>query len=213
MRKKISTITRLDPAYTASLKPDARPKTVNSAPQSEVVTVRSCSQPDISIIETAQEREKAGSELASQEIIVADITPNLISRPKRKIDIRVNALKRQEGALLACGVDPAHVVRAALRRTVRCWKLCPEFVPASTEPRARHQVWQARTSLAVDAERFAVLLRDNDPLDVCSKWALIRGQIEPCIWDEIDIILNDIAGVCTVSGSENSDVIDNAVDG
>ncbi|SEQ97457.1 hypothetical protein SAMN04488092_11840 [Thalassovita taeanensis] len=93
----------------------------------------------------------------------------------------------------ACGVEPAHVVRAALRRAVKGWHLLPIFAPPPKEQRTRYTQWQARTSLAVDATSLAVLLRDHDPLDVLSKWALIRGQVEPRIWAEIDILLDEIA--------------------
>jgi hypothetical protein len=113
--------------------------------------------------------------------------------PTRKIDIRVNALERQEAALETCGVEPAHVVRAALRRAVKGWQLSPVFAPVAEERRTRNTQWQARTSLAVDAASLGVLLRDHDPLDVLSKWALIRGQVEPRIWGEIDKILEEIA--------------------
>lgn len=55
----------------------------------------------------------------------------------RQIDIRVNALARQEDALLACGVDPAHVVRAALRRAVKGWQLAPVHAAPCKERRTR----------------------------------------------------------------------------
>jgi hypothetical protein len=120
------------------------------------------------------------------------------SRPRRspetrKIDIRVNALERQEEALIDCGVDPAHVIRAALRRRVKNWKLASEFVPPSEEQRTRITEWRARTSRAVDADAVAALLRAHDPLDVLSKWTLIRGQLEPRVWAEIDAILAEIS--------------------
>jgi hypothetical protein len=111
----------------------------------------------------------------------------------RKIDIRVNALERQEAALLACGVDPAHVIRAALRRAVKGWRLSTVHVPPAGDRRSRMTGWQARTSLAVDTAPLQGLLRDHDPLDVLSKWALIRGQVEPRIWAEIDGLLEEIA--------------------
>jgi len=111
----------------------------------------------------------------------------------RKIDIRVNALERQEEALIDCGVDPAHVIRAALRRAVKNWELGSEFVPPSEEQRTRITEWRARTSLAVDAPALKALLRAHDPLNVLSKWALARGQIEPRVWAEIDILLDEIA--------------------
>jgi hypothetical protein len=37
------------------------------------------------------------------------------------------------------------------------------------------------------------LLRARDPLDVLSKWTLVRGQLEPRVWAEIDAILGEIA--------------------
>lgn len=111
----------------------------------------------------------------------------------RKIDIRVNALERQEEALIDCGVDPAHVIRAALRRAVKNWELGSEYVPPSEEQRTRIIEWRARTSLAVDAGAVAALLRAHDPLDVLSKWTLIRGQLEPRVWAEIDTILAEIS--------------------
>jgi hypothetical protein len=110
----------------------------------------------------------------------------------RKIDIRVNALERQEDALIDCGIDPAHVIRAALRRAVRNWQLGPDFVPPPEEQRTRITEWRARTSLAVDTVALTALLREHDPLDVLSKWTLIRGQVEPRVWSEIDAILEEI---------------------
>jgi len=111
----------------------------------------------------------------------------------RKIDIRVNALERQEAALIDCGVDPAHVIRAALRRAVKNWQLGSNFVPPSDEQRTRITEWRARTSLAVGAVALTALLRAHDPLDVLSKWTLIRGQVEPRVWAEIDALYDDIA--------------------
>jgi hypothetical protein len=111
----------------------------------------------------------------------------------RKIDIRVNALERQEEALIDCGVDPAHVIRAALRRAVKNWQLGPDFFPPSEELRTRITEWRARTSLAVDDGALTALLRAHDPLDVLSKWALVRGQVEPRVWAEIDVLLDEIA--------------------
>jgi hypothetical protein len=111
----------------------------------------------------------------------------------RKIDIRVNALERQEEALIDCGVDPAHVIRAALRRAVKNWQLEQYFVAPSEEQRTRITEWRARTSLAVDADAVTALLRAHDPLDVLSKWTLIRGQLEPRVWVEIDALLDEIA--------------------
>lgn len=113
----------------------------------------------------------------------------------RKIDVRVNALERQEEALIDCGVDPAHVIRAALRRTVKDWKLEPDFIPPAEEQRTRITEWRARTSLAVDTGAVTALLRAHDPLDVLSKWTLIRGQLEPLVWAEIDAILAELGSV------------------
>lgn len=132
------------------------------------------------------------------------------SRPRcspetRKIDIRVNALERQEEALIDCGVDPAHVIRAALRRAVKNWELGSDFIPPSEEQRTRITEWRARTSLAVDTTALTALLRAHDPLDVLSKWALVRGQIEPRVWSEIDLLLDEISARAAVSADASSE--------
>ena len=80
----------------------------------------------------------------------------------------------------------------ALRRAVKTWQLDPHFVAPSEEPRTRITEWRARTSLAVDAGAVTALLRAHDPLDVLSKWTLIRGQVEPRVWAEIDAILIEL---------------------
>ncbi len=146
-------------------------------------------------IETAGAPKTVEGESTDIGPMLRPSVPTGTKSPTRKIDIRVNALERQEAALKACGVEPAHVVRAALRRAVKGWHLSPSFTPPSNEQRTRYTQWQARTSLAVDATSLAVLLRDHDPLDVLSKWALIRGQVEPRIWAEIDILLDEIGAV------------------
>ncbi|MCA3449779.1 MAG: hypothetical protein INF92_05295 [Rhodobacter sp.] len=208
MRKKIPTVTRPDPAYAASLRPEVgedpgreevlRAETMPGAANVEPVVLDShaVSPPSTPPAPTSQSSQAAAGRTA---------TPTIASLPRsrrfpatRKIDIRVNALERQEDALIDCGVDPAHVIRAALRRAVKNWQLGPDFVPPAEEQRTRITEWRARTSLAVDAAAVTTLLRAYDPLDVLSKWTLIRGQLEPRVWAEIDAILAEIAAHAAV---------------
>jgi hypothetical protein len=203
VRKKIPTITRPDPAYAASLRPE-----VEEDPGREEVQ-RAEAMPKLASVEPVSAGDRvATSPRASsppppqprQETAAGVTPPAMASSPRtrripatRKIDIRVNALERQEEALIDCGVDPAHVIRAALRRAVKNWQLGPDFIAPSEEQRTRITEWRARTSLAVDAGVVNALLRAHDPLDVLSKWTLIRGQLEPRVWAEIDAILDEIA--------------------
>lgn len=199
MRKKIPTITRPDPTYSAALRKDGRDIPERGEDQPGPVTPKPAivAEPEMRAfeteIETAQALNTVNSESTGRSRAPKPSALPRTKTPTRKIDIRVNALERQEAALEACGVEPAHVVRAALRRAVKGWHLLPIFAPPPKEQRTRYTQWQARTSLAVDATSLAVLLRDHDPLDVLSKWALIRGQVEPRIWGEIDILLDEIA--------------------
>ncbi len=201
MRKKIPTITRPDPSYAAALRSEgeedpekkdermlvgrgsviAKPaQPTMSEPQEPIVTPSS-SIPDAVVSTNTAMRHAERSSANVRRVATT-----------RKIDIRVNALERQEDALIDCGVDPAHVIRAALRRAVKNWTLEPDFVAPSDEQRTRITEWRARTSLAVDAPTLTLLLRAHDPLDVLSKWTLIRGQVEPRVWSEIDAILSEI---------------------
>ncbi|NPD21687.1 hypothetical protein [Alterinioella nitratireducens] len=209
MRKKIPTITRPDPAYAASLLPEGEkdPGREEADREETVLMPMSVADEDQAPVPS---RPSVPSPQASPETAAEIITAPTASQPRvrripatRKIDIRVNALERQEEALIDCGVDPAHVIRAALRRAVKTWQLGPEFVPPSEEQRTRITEWRARTSLAVDANALTSILHAHDPLDVLSKWALIRGQIEPRVWAEIDIILDEIAVRAAAQNREN----------
>lgn len=201
LRKKIPTITRPDPAYAATLQQGDRE--VPEKEEEVQVTATKTGTPVADVGADRHESERAPkSAVAPHQVTAESSDPHTSLRapvsaralsPTRKIDIRVNALERQEAALQTCGVEPAHVVRAALRRAVKGWQLSPVFAPIAEERRTRNTQWQARTSLAVDAASLGMLLRDHDPLDVLSKWALIRGQVEPRIWGEIDKILEEIA--------------------
>lgn len=202
MRKKIPTITRPDPAYAASLRPAK-----DEDPGREKVQQAEAIPTSVNVAATVAEEDltptpsipPAPRPLPRQDS-TAGIAPPTMASPvrvrripvTRKIDIRLNALERQEEALVNCGVDPAHVIRAALRRTVKNWQLGPDFIPPSEEQRTRITEWRARTSLAVDASALAALLHAQDPLDVLSKWTLIRGQLEPRVWAEIDALLDEI---------------------
>ena len=213
MRKKIPTITRPDPAYAASLRPEGeKDPGKKEADREETVLMPMSMTADVADEDQAPapSRPSVPSPQASPETAAEIITAPTASQPRvrripatRKIDIRVNALERQEEALIDCGVDPAHVIRAALRRAVKTWQLGPEFVPPSEEQRTRITEWRARTSLAVDANALTSILHAHDPLDVLSKWALIRGQIEPRVWAEIDILLDEIAVRAAAQNREN----------
>lgn len=203
MRKKIPTIIRPDPSYAASLRPEVE----EDPGREEARRVETCLKPMNAKSPSADANQAPVQSVPSgpapqpnpetaAKIATLPMSPQPRARripATRKIDIRVNALERQEEALIDCGVDPAHVIRAALRRVVKNWRLEPEFVPPSEEQRTRITEWRARTSLAVDAGALAALLRDHDPLDVLSKWTLIRGQVEPRVWAEIDVLLDEIA--------------------
>ena len=203
MRKKIPTITRPDPAYAASLRAEVeggpgreevlRVETMPEAANVEPVVLdcHAVSPPSTQPAPAPQPRPETAGRTASGAMVSP--TRQRRSPATRKIDIRVNALERQEEALIDCGVDPAHVIRAALRRAVKNLELRPDFIPPAEEQRTRITEWRARTSLAVDAAAVTTLLRAYDPLDVLSKWTLIRGQLEPRVWAEIDAILAEIA--------------------
>jgi len=201
LRKKIPTITRPDPTYAAALRSEGE-----EDPGREDETEPSTAAATPSGLHRGQcmPRVLVTPSPAPIPSVTVDSAPPPVPRTSppsptqraaatRKIDIRVNALERQEEALIDCGVDPAQVIRAALRRAVKNWQLGLDFVPPSEEQRTRITEWRARTSLAVDTEALTALLRAHDPLDVLSKWTLIRGQVEPRVWAEIDTILDEIA--------------------
>jgi hypothetical protein len=209
VRKKIPTITRPDTAYAATLRQDSRKNPVREEIWSTAARVQSADDPVTMRRKHPPDAESVDAmDVPGREVERTNATTGPPSVAKgspttRKIDIRVNALARQEDALLACGVDPAHVLRAALRRAVKGWQLQPVYAPPSVERITRITQWQARTSLAVDTDNLGVLLREHDPLDVLSKWALIRGQVEPRVWVEIDALLEEVTEIAATSKNAN----------
>lgn len=189
VRKRIPLVTRPDTAYAASL------------PDREELEV--CSTlPTKSIAQEESERGKGAPGLAAERPENDTSPPHAVSFPHRErsedhatqVDIRVTSLARQEAELLACGIDPRQVIRAALRNAVKGWTLSPDYVPPLDQRRAKHATWTARTSLAVPAAVFDRLQVERDPLGVCSRWSLVRGQVEPLVWDEIDALLATLRG-------------------
>lgn len=202
VRKKIPTITRPDPAYAASLRPEVKKDQGREEVQRAEATPEPASAQPVVVddhIAPPPSTPPPPTTRPSQDAAGRAAPPAMASPTRtrripatRKIDIRVNALERQEEALIDCGVDPAHVIRAALRRAVKNWQLGPDFIAPSEEQRTRITEWRARTSLAVQTGAMNALLRAHDPLDVLSKWTLIRGQLEPRVWAEIDALLDEL---------------------
>lgn len=193
MRKKIPTITRPDPSYAAGLKIAA-----SVEPQSHDKT--STDREGAGHLGAGEgsplmtpERKPAAHAKADPDVV--DPSPGVrqpLAARTRKVDVRVTALERHAADLNACGINPAHVVRAALRRATKHWRLMPEFVPPRSDRTAKPSSWRMRTTVAVDAEALAAIMATEDPLDVCSKWSLIRGQLEPLVWQEIDKVLAEL---------------------
>ena len=174
VRKRIPFVTRPDPGYAAALS--------HSEPGSRA---------DTHLPPASGEPRVPSADLVAappfpQPMALEPPTRDVLST---QIDVRVTALKRQETALLDCGILPAQVIRAAMRRAVKGWEIRPDFVPPSDAPRAKHPSWVVRTSVAVPAATFDRLQAERDPLGVCSRWSLVRGQLEPLVWQEIDRLL------------------------
>ncbi len=152
---------------------------------------------------------------APTELPAQDRRTQTLAEPKasrtRKVDVRVTALELQSDALLGSGVNPAHVIRAALRRAINSWELQPVYVQPSEERTAKPQKWRVRTTVAVDARALGDIQSTEDPLDVCSKWSLIRGQLEPKVWAEIDAILEERASAAPQHDIDQGELIQDAV--
>lgn len=176
MRKRIPLVTRSDPDYSASLsRHDTRPEPVPALPVNPL---------------QLEPEERLSSERQAAEP-GADIQPDRAEN-SIQIDVRATALDRQTAALSSCGIAPAQVIRAALRKAVKRWQLSPTYAPPAPHKRAGGVSWTARTSVAVPAAVFDRLQVVQDPLGVCSRWSLVRGQLEPLVWEEIDALLNTL---------------------
>lgn len=173
VRKRIPLVTRPDQAYAFSL-----PQQNTTNPERAVASN-----------EPARVAEARAPAQLSANAALENHAARDDAKTSIQIDARVNALKRQEQALAACGIDPRQVIRAALRKAVKKWGLSATYVLPSSDRRASQASWTVRTSVAVPAATFDRLLADQDPLGVDSRWSLVRGQLEPLVWAEIDALL------------------------
>ena len=181
VRKRIPFVTRTDPDYAASLPSTERPAA--GLPTRRTQT------------ESEGEFAEPHGDAAPPEHC-PPLLPPATRDPENnsiQIDVRVTALARQEAALFGCGIAPTQVIRASLRRAVKRWQLVPGYVAPPPDRRAKDASWTARTSVAVPAALFDRLQAGQDPLGVCSRWSLVRGQLEPLIWEEIDALLASLA--------------------
>jgi hypothetical protein len=174
VRKRIPLVTRADPAYAASLSQhDTRPSDMAVPPLYTTLAIDT---------EVPRDAPPSGPQRSSANPVPANDT-------SIQVDVRVTALARQEMALLGCGIAPAQVIRASMRRVVKHWQLTPDYVAPALDRRASDRAWTARTSVAVPAAIFDRIQAEQDPLGVCGRWSLVRGQLEPLIWEEIDALL------------------------
>ncbi|RRH72073.1 hypothetical protein [Falsigemmobacter faecalis] len=183
MRKRIPQITRSDAAWSsglsiremagAGIKPPSAPTTD---------TAHGCS----SGVQPTDTPISAGPASHERQ---SPITHTI------QIDIRVTALARQHAAITASGIAPPQIIRAALRKAAKSWRPQALYVAPMAAERCRERAWMIRTSLAVPEAVFDRIQAKQDPLGVCSRWSLLRGQLEPLVWQEIDWLLKRIDGV------------------
>lgn len=177
VRKRIPLVTRPDEAYAFSL---PQQNTTNPVP-----AVASDAPPRAA---EARAPAQISASTASEGHTAQDDAKASI-----QIDVRVNALKRQEQGLVACCIAPRQVIRAALRKAVKRWDVSATYAIPSSDRRVSQASWTVRTSVAVPAATFDRLLADQDPLGVDSRWSLVRGQLEPLVWAEIDALLASLS--------------------
>lgn len=174
VRKRIPLVTRPDQAYAFSL-----PQQSPSDPGQENVKVGSAAVAEASVVAERTARTPRNNRLARHS-----------SEASVQIDVRVTALSRQKPELTTCGIAPRQVIRAALRKAVKKWEISANYTPPSNKKRAGEPGWTVRTSVAVPAATLDRLLAEQDPLGVDSRWSLVRGQLEPLVWAEIDTLLD-----------------------
>ena len=115
LRKKIPTVTRPDPTYSAALLQVGRdiPERGEKGLAPVIAKPASVAEPVMRPSGTETERAEAPHtvhvESNGHGPGPKPSVPSRTKTPTRKIDIRVNALERQEAALEACGVEPAHL--------------------------------------------------------------------------------------------------------
>lgn len=182
MRKRIPQITRGDAAWSSGLSiREMAGAEIKPPPAPTTDTAHGCS----SGTRPTDTQISAGSSSHARQ---STITKTI------QIDIRVTALARQHAAITASGIAPPQIIRAALRKAAKNWRPQALYIAPKAAERSRERGWIIRTSLAVPEAVFDRIQAKEDPLGVCSRWSLLRGQLEPLVWQEIDWLLTRIDG-------------------
>lgn len=182
MRKRIPQITRSDAAWASGLSiSETVGAEIKPPPAPTTDTAHACS----SGPQPADTPISAGPSSNAQQ----SANTNTI-----QIDIRVTALARQQAAIAASGIAPPQIIRAALRKAAKSWRPQALYVAPMSAERCRERSWTIRTSLSVPEAVFDRIVAKADPLRVCSRWSLMRGQLEPLVWQEIDWLLKRLDG-------------------
>lgn len=108
------------------------------------------------------------------------------------VPVRVRARADQVDRIVATGLRPGDVLKAAWRKASSGYEVGPEFVEPEPAGRAGGSL-HYNTTLIVDAAALAALAREHDPLGVRGGWWLLRGQVEPRLWDAIEEVLAQVA--------------------
>lgn len=118
-----------------------------------------------------------------------------VARPRSErayVPVRVRARADQVDRIVATGLRPGDVLKAAWRKASSGYEVGPEFVEPEPAGRGGGSL-HYNTTLIVDAAALAALAREHDPLGVRGGWWLLRGQVEPRLWAAIEEVLAQVA--------------------
>lgn len=123
----------------------------------------------------------------------AEVAPEAVrSAARAYVPVRVRARADQVDRIVATGLRPGDVLKAAWRKASSGYTVGPEFIEPAPAGRAGGSL-HYNTTLIVDAAALAALAREHDPLGVRGGWWLLRGQVEPRLWDAIEEVLAQVA--------------------
>lgn len=108
------------------------------------------------------------------------------------VPVRVRARADQVDRIVATGLRPGDVLKAAWRKASSGYTVGPEFIEPAPSGRGGGSL-HFNTTLIVDADALAALASQHDPLGVRGGWWLLRGQVEPRLWDAIEEVLAQVA--------------------
>ena len=180
VRRTIAQLTGSDPEYSKQF--------VNDTPRSETPA------PQAPKVEKAKRVRKPDH--AAEPTKLKKAAPSTDINRRKQVNFSLVPLVRHLADLdhlSSLGISGPDVIKIAGRRVIADFEPKAAYIGQAEEDRlsAQHAY---KTTKKVDADMMDRMRAETDPLNLRADGSLLRGQIEPLFWQELDAVIVELKG-------------------